>query len=208
MAAQMKIPPGLDYAPISGTNPNLSYGVVEAANGDEPRRTLSDVLVRRLFPTERPGAGLPWENPTCEAWDVVLPREACDGLRDPQVLSLAYHLRAGEKIQHLAAVVTLRFPEVEDPAVRMHLHEAWELSRGFAFRLTRKLEVASVVILHVPARSWGANGAHAHLVMPVRRIGSMVGFSTFVKQLINPAEGRKLIDAEWSAHREGAGYAG
>ncbi|MFW2828520.1 hypothetical protein [Sphingomonas sp. ID0503] len=153
MANKAKPPAGLDYVPVAGSNPNLSYGVIEAVNGDEPKRTLGDVILRRLFPTERPAPGSSWEGHTCEAWDIVLPREAPDAYRDLQALSQAYHLKAGEKILHLAAVVTLRFPEVEDPKSRMHLHEAWELSRGLASTLTRKFDVACIVVLHVPARS-------------------------------------------------------
>lgn len=208
MAAKAKPPAGLDYVPEPGPNPHLSYGVVEAANGDEPKRTLSDVVVRRLYPTERPPAGAPWDHPSCECWDIALPREAPDAFRDPQMLAQAYHLRAGEKIQHLAAVVTLRFPETEDPTVRMHLHEGWELSRGFAGKLTRKFDVACLVIMHVPARSWGMNPPHSHLVIPVRKIGSAFGFSTFVKPLINPAEGRAIVESEWALHRKEAGYDG
>jgi hypothetical protein len=201
-------PPGLDYAPITGENPDLSYGTVQAdAGAGQPRRRLEDVIVRRLYPTERPGSDAPWDNPTAEEWDVLLPKGAPDELRDPQQLCRAYHLKAGDKIQHLATVISLRFAETEAVPPRMRLHEAWELSRGFGLHLCGKLEVAVVAAMHVPGRSWGLGVPHTHLICPCRVIRSSTGFSTFTLPLINPDEGRPLIDAEWKAYRKEAGYA-
>jgi hypothetical protein len=199
-------PPGIDYSPITGENPNVSYGTVEAGGGKAgPRRRLDDVVFPRLYPTERPDPSLPWADPTAEDWDVLLPRGAPDDFRDPQQLCRAYHYKAGDKIQHLATIISLRFPETEMVPAQMHLHEAWELSRGFGVHLCNMLDVAIVAVMHVPGRSWGLGPPHTHLISPCRVIRG-TGFSTFAMTLINADEGRPLIDAEWQAWREAAGY--
>lgn len=207
MVKKHSAPPGLDYDPITGANPNLSYGTVGSDAGPKlPRRRLEEVIFRRLFPTERPEINHPWENPTAEDWDVLLPRGAPNDLRDVQQLCRAYHHKAGEKIQHLATVISIRFPETETVPVGMQLHEAWELSRGFSRRLSDMLSVAVVPVMHVPARSWGLGVPHVHLIVPCRVIRPGTGFSTFAMMLINPEEGRLLIDSEWAGYREEAGY--
>lgn len=208
MAKKHKAPPGLDYDPVTGSNSNISYGTVEAQAGpDLPRRALEDVILRRLYPTERQDAGSPWRNPTAERWDVLLPKGAPDELSDPQTLCRAYHHKAGDKIQHLATVISIRFPETEIVPPHMRLHEVWELSRGFGLHLCSKLDVAVVAVMHVPGRSWGLGAPHVHLITPCRVVRPSAGFSTFAMTLINPEEGRSLIDEEWRAYRKGAGYA-
>jgi hypothetical protein len=200
-------PPGLDYDPISGDDPNVSYGTVESGTAEgTPRRSLEDVIFPRLFPTDKPDRTLPWTLPTAERWDVLLPKAAPDELRDPQQLSRAYHRVRGEKIQHLATIVSIRFPEADAAPPLLRLHDAWELSRGFGLQLTRLLDVAVVACMHVPGRSWGIGVPHVHLICPSRSIRPSTGFSTFVMELINPAEGRPLIDTTWKEWREAAGY--
>ncbi len=200
-------PPGLDYSPISGDDPNISYGTVESDAGPgKPPRRLEDVVFPRLYPIDRPNQQLPWTNPTAEEGEVLLARGAPDELRDPRRLCEAYHRGAGEKIQHLATIISIRFPEAEAAPPRLMLHDAWELSRGFGLHLCRFLGVAIVACMHVPARSWGLGVPHVHLVAPCRVVRPGSGFSTFAMPLINPDEGRPLIDAEWKLYRKAAGY--
>ena len=209
MAKKHSAPPGLDYDPITGDNPNISYGTVLADAGkDKARRTLTDVIFRRFYPTERPDdPQTPWVNPTADRWEVLLPRGAPDALADPHYLAQAYHHGAGDKIQHLATIVSLRFPEADAlPMPGLRLHEAWFLATGFGRRLAAAFEVAAVAVMHVPGRSWGLGHPHVHLILPCRRIQPATQFSTFVKPLIEPEEGRAYVDQAWRAWREEAGY--
>lgn len=202
-------PPGLDYAPIGGDNPDISYGTVEAdaGQGKLPRR-LEDVVFPRLYPVERPDPQLPWIKPTAAEHEVLLGKGVPDELRDPKRLCDAYHLGAGEKIHHLATIVSIRFPEAELAPPRLMLHDAWELSRGFGVHLCNTLGVAVVACMHVPARSWGLGVPHVHLICPCRVVRPGTGFSTFAMSLINAEQGRPLIDTQWKLHREAFGYGG
>lgn len=201
-------PPGCDYEPICGENPNVSYGVVLADTGEKGvQRTLTDVLFRRYYPTERPSdPHQPWTDPTADKTEVIPPRGAPNAFWDPQYLANAYHLRAEGKIRHLAAIVTIRFPEVDAVPATLMLHEAWFLATGLARRISGMLTVAVVATMHVPGRSWGLNPPHCHLIIPCRTILPGTGFSTFVKPLIEPEVGRPLIDAEWAKWRKESGY--
>ena len=203
-------PPGCDYDPVTGENPNISYGTVEALEGrDGERRTLANVICKRLYPTDPPtDPSLPWDSPTADKFEPVLPRGASDAFEDPRYLAKAYHVGAGHRIQHLATIVTLRFPEIEAcyPDASMKLHEAWFLAHGFARRLVDQLKIAALVIRHIPGRSWGIGMPHCHLILPCRSL-SGAGFSTFVPVLIDHEIGRPLVDREWRDWRVEAGYA-
>lgn len=199
--------PSLDYDPITGDNPDISFGVVEAADLGGRRRRLEDVVVKRLFPTERPDPFEPWPSPTAQSEEVLLSRGASDHLDDPQQLCAAFHSKEGNQIQHLAAVVTIRFPEVDAVPQRLRLHEARELGRGFGLRLTRIHNTAVVFCMHVPATSWGIGPPHCHLVIPVRVLLPGSGFSTFIKALIDPEVARPHLDAEWESWLRECGYA-
>lgn len=206
MAKKHKAPPGIDYDPITGEDPRISYGTVEAEliNGGS-RRRLEDVIFRRLYPTEKPDQSLPWTNPTAERWDVLLPPGAPDELRDPQHLCREYHRKGGDSIQHLATIITIRHEEVDAVPSTMRLHEAWELSRGFGLKLCKEMHIAVVATLHVPGRSWGHGVPHTHLCCPVRVVRPGSGFTTFVRQLIDAEQGRAWIDREAKAWREAMG---
>lgn len=199
-------PPGCDYDPVVGTDANTSYGTVRAGQG-KTRRSLTDVIVKRLFPVDRPiELGSAWPAPTCHAHDMLLPRGAPDHLSDYPTLAREYH--SSDAIDHLATIITLRFPNADavpstGPA---RLHEIWELCRGFGGKLRDELQVAVVPVFHVPGKHWGLGCPHVHLICPVRVIRPATGFSIFVPQLINAEQGRPYIDAEWKAWREEAGY--
>lgn len=204
-----KAPPGIDYDPISGEHPEVSFGVVKAeAGAGMPRRTLADVLFKRAFPTDKPDPAQPWPNPTARPFEVLLGRGAPDELSDPQALAQAYHRNDRGAIQDLAAVITLRHPETDDPTSGMRLHDAYSLSRTLAAWLCAEFSIATVTAFHVPGRSWGHGIPHTHLICPVRTIRPGSGFTTFVMPLINPEEGRAIIDREWTRVRKEAGYAG
>ena len=209
MAKKHKAPPGIDYDPISGENPDVSLGVVKAdAGAGLPRRTLADVLFKRAFPTDKPDPAQPWPTPTADRYEVLLCRGAPDEFSDPQALARAYHRNDRGAIQDLAAVITLRHPETDDASAPMRLHEAYSLSRKLAVWLCDEFSIATVTAFHVPGRSWGQGVPHTHLICPVRTVRPGSGFTTFVMPLINPDEARAIIDREWKRVREEAGYAG
>lgn len=202
-----KAPPGRDYEPVTGENPNISYGTVEAGNPESAqKRRLEDVIFARLYPTDKPNPVLPWTSPTAQRYDVLLPRGASDHLLDPQQMARAYHAKAGDQIQHLATVISIRFPEADEAAPRIRVHEAYELVRGFGRSLVDQLNVAVLACLHVPGVSWGHGVPHCHLIIPPRLLRPGSGFTTFVKLLINPDEGRTFIDTEWDRWRKAHGY--
>lgn len=209
MAKKHKAPPGLDYDPVSGENPDVSFGVVKAEAGEGlPRRMLADVLFKRAFPTDKLDPSQPWTTPTADRFEVLLCRGAPDEYSDPQALAQAYHRNDRGLIKDVAAVVTLRHPETDDPSGRMRLHEAYSLSRTLGAWLCDEFSIAVVTAFHVPGRSWGLGMPHTHLICPVRTIRPGSGFTTFVMPLINADEGRAIIDREWKRVREEAGYAG
>ncbi len=208
VAKKHNAPPGCDYAPITGANPDISYGTVQAGTA-KAKRTLSDVIFKRLFPVDRsPDASAAWPLPTCYRHDAMLPRGAPDHLADYQALAREYHASSGDTIDHLATIITLRFPNADavPPSGPARLHEIWELCRGFAGKLRDDLQIAVLPIFHVPGKNWGIGVPHVHLICPVRVILPATGFSTFVMRLINAEEGRPYIDAEWKQWRQDAGY--
>jgi hypothetical protein len=198
--------PQLDYDPICGERTDISFGIVEAAELPTGRRRLEDVVAKRLFPVERPSPGEPWPEPTAHRSEVLLPRGASDHLADPRQLCSAFHAKVGGQIQHLAAVLTIRFDQVDEVPQRVRLHEAIELGRGFGLRLTRFYGTAVVFCVHVPATNWGMGVPHSHLILPVRKLLPGSGFSTFIKALIDPEVSRPTIDAEWASWLQESGF--
>lgn len=199
------IPPSCDYEPILGEVDDISFGIVEAA-GDPPR-TLADVIAKRWCPTERPNdlTG-DWPKTTAYGTDVLLTRGAPEHFASIRTLCDAYHSKPGNQIQHLAAQITIRFPTVDLVPQHLRLHEAKELGRGFAHRLATKLQAAAVFCMHVPAISWGHGPPHAHIIIPARHVLSGSGFGRFIPILVNPEEGRAMVDAEWLSWTKENGY--
>lgn len=63
IAKKHNAPPGHDYDPISGEDANVSYGTVRSVSG-QGKRTLADVIVKRLSPVDRPQEpAAPWPTP-------------------------------------------------------------------------------------------------------------------------------------------------
>jgi len=207
-AKKHNAPPGCDYNPVSGVDANISYGTVRARSG-KVVRSLGDVIFKRLFPVDRPNdSGTQWPRPTCYHHDILLPRGAPDHLSDYPTLAREYHANSGDAIDHLATIVTLRFPNADmvPPTGPSRLHEIWELCRGFGGKLRDDFQVAVLPVFHVPGKNWGLGCPHVHLICPVRAVRPATGFSTFVMELIDAEQGRPYIDGEWNAWREEAGY--
>lgn len=196
-----KAPPGLDYDPVRGAHSDISFGIVRAIGAGGAAANLQTVIAKRLFPWGAPlGGQIDWRRASAEPWEILLPPGAPCSLWEVSALCDAYHAHDCGLIQDLAAVVTLRWPEVESLSVSLPAHEAWECSRSFAIKLTRQYSVAAVAAFHVPARAWSRGAPHAHLILPCRAIRPGTGFASFCKPLTNPAEGRQAIDDLWSTH--------
>jgi hypothetical protein len=199
-ARKHKAPPGLDYAPITGSRRDLSYGVVQA-DGDNGINTAEAAVFRRLYPILKPAdPTLPWEQPTCFRHEVLLPRGVSDEYWDPQHLARAYD-RQGFCLRDLLVVLTLRFPEVDVRPPLLTLHEAWERARSFAMgRLVTVHGVAAICVMHVPRRASRSADAHVHVLLPPRELLPS-GFGSFVRALIGP-DARELMDNEWAEWAE------
>ena len=194
-------PPGLDYAPVTGTIEDMSFGVIQATPGDEQTSTAEGAIFRRLYPILKPADPVqPWSQPTCYRQDVLLPAGANDEWSDPQRLARAYD-EQGFSLKDLVVIVTLRFPAVEMLPQGMKLHEAWEMARAFTLeRLVRVHNVAAICAMHVPARAARPGAPHVHVLVPAREV-LPTGFGKFARPLATD-EGRELLDLEWAAWRE------
>lgn len=206
MVKKIKAVPGLDYSPVVGEDENLSFGVTQADPQAKVPMCAEAVVFRRLFPVQRPDLyAVPWRNPTCEKLDVLLPPGASEVLMDAQLLCRTYDQQCFANIRDLVIMINLRFPEVDQVAGGMRLHEAWELARGFAMKsLVEERGLAVVQVLHVPARAARPGPAHVHLLAPARALLPS-GFGHFARPLASD-EGRALMDAEWAAWRAGHGH--
>ncbi len=156
-------PKALDYKPAAPLNGN-SYGIATREHGDD-FNTAHSVVMRRLYPIDRPKVPTgPW-TPTCYRAETLLPSHAPDACQSAQVLCNLFEAQAPDRLVDLAVIVTLRF---EAYALR---HEAWEVHRAFAreyFVLERNLPV--VLAMHVPQLSFRRYRPHSHLVVLSRRL--------------------------------------
>ncbi|MXO65962.1 hypothetical protein [Altericroceibacterium endophyticum] len=194
MAKKVKAPPGLDYEPVLGEMENLSFGVAQADPNNE--LTAERFLGRRLFPVMKPhDMSLPWPQPTCHKFDVILPPGASDEFWDPQRLVKAYDRQCFNSIRDLVVIVTLRFAQVDVVPQITRLHEVWELGRGFAANLVEEHSVAVVVVMHVPARAAKPGFPHLHLMIPARQLLPS-GFGKFARPLATD-EGRAIVEDAW-----------
>lgn len=195
MARKIKAPPGLDYDPVMGAHPNLSFGVAraEGTNGLNATRFIA----KRLFPVSAPKDwSSPWPAPTCYRHDVLLPVGASDDLVTPRRLVEAYDDQSFGDVKDLAIIVTLRFPEVDEPADPIQLHSAWETGRAFGMKLVRTYGAPTIAIMHVPARAARLGAPHIHLMLLARQLLPS-GFGKFVRPLLAD-DGRDLVDGHWT----------
>ena len=164
---------GLDYTPAAPINGN-SYGTALREHAGDIN-TAHTIVMRRLFPINRPKSATgPW-SPTCYRSDVLLPSHAPDACQRPQALCDLFETQAMEGLYSVAVIMTLRFPSI---ALR---HDAWELHRAFARdEFVKKRSLPVVMAMHVPQLSSRMALPHTHLVILARRlVGSeFADFST------------------------------
>lgn len=205
MGAPRSAPPGLDFVPVPGSDPNLVFGVIRATLAGSPNTALGAVF-RRLFPVAKPkDPQLPWPRPTCFRHDVLLPDWANADYVDPQVLCRAYDAQTWEGVKDLAIIINFRFPEtlsVAGAAPTMSLTGVYELVRGYSYqKLTRERGLATVVAMHVPSRAGIVDGfPHCHVIGLCRSVVGPAGFGPFRPELCRDSS-RAIIEAEWKSWR-------
>lgn len=201
MAKKVKAPPGLDYDPVVGAYPNLSFGVAQA--GGEHQLTATRFIGKRLFPVARPDdLDAAWPTPTCFRVDTLLPAAASSELWDVRRLCEAYDAQGFRGLRDLVVIVTARFPEVDESAAPLTLHYAWEQARSFGSMLVARYDAPVVQVMHVPARAGRPGDAHVHLMMLARQLLPS-GFGKFVRPLLDE-DGRERIDEAWAQFESGA----
>lgn len=207
MSKSRSAPPGLDFVPVPGDDPNLVFGVIQASLAGM-QNTAAQAVFRRLFPVAKPkSVDAPWPRPTCFRHDVLLPHWANADYVDPQVLCRAYDAQAWEGVKDIAIIMNFRFPEAQSARgalPTMSLTEMYELVRSYAyFRLTLKRGLATVLAMHVPSRAGFANAVpHCHVISLSREL-SIEGYGAFSP--LAKDGGREVIAAEFMDWRTRAG---
>jgi hypothetical protein len=200
MGAPRTAPPGLDYVPIPGSDPNLIFGVVRASLGGN-QTTAAEAVFRRLFPVAKPAdINEPWPKPTCFRPDVLLPPWACADYYDPQNLCRTYAAQGWDGVKDLVIILSFRFPETVSSPPTMSLQTAFESVRGFVLeKLTIKRNLPTVLAMHLPNRA-GKNTLppHLHAMALARELGP-AGFGPFTSLATDA--GREVIEAEWAEWR-------
>lgn len=200
MAERRAAPPGLDYVPVPGRNPDLIFGVIRTLLAGVSNTALQAVF-RRYFPVGRPeDVYRPWPEPTCFKPEVLLPFGAPIEYRDAETLCRAYDKQSWPGLKDLVVITTLRFPEtVADPPTLTVL-DAYELARAFAYqRLCLDRRLAVVIAFHVPAHAGvEANVPHCHIMALARTCGPL-GFGELLSYPLATDLGRKVMDDEFDA---------
>lgn len=198
-------PPGCDYEPMLGAHKRISFGLIKATNKGPV--TLADAIGKRWYPVMWPVDLIDgWPPTTAHHAEVLLTKGAPEHFSSVHSLCAAYHSGRTAVVLDLAAQITIRFEGVDAIPQVLRLHDALEVGRGYALRLARKLEAAAVFTMHVPASSGYSGPAHCHIIIPARHVLPGSGFGRFIAEVVNPEEGRRLIDEEWSSWIAESGY--
>ena len=208
MGTRRPPPPGLDYVPVPGDDPNFVFGVIRATLAGVPN-SAAQAVFRRLFPVARPTSlEGPWPRPTCYRHDVLLPPWTSPDWVDPQALCQAYDRQCWEGVKDLAIIMNFRFPEAlrrGSEAPRISLTEAYELVRGYCReKIVLERGLATVLAMHLPFLAgidWSP--PHVHACCLARVAG--LGFEAFVPELTRDSS-RKIFEREWLDYRRLHGH--
>jgi hypothetical protein len=208
MGTRRPPPPGLDYVPVAGDDPNFVFGVIRATLAGVPN-SASNAVFRRLFPVARPESfEAPWPRPTCYRHDVLLPPWTSPDWVDPQALCQAYDRQCWVGVKDLAIIMNFRFPEAlrrGSEAPRISLTEAYELVRGYCYeKIVLERGLATILAMHLPSLAgidWSP--PHVHACSLARVVG--LGFEAFVPELTKDSS-RKIFEREWLDYRRLHGH--
>ena len=205
MGARRSAPPGLDYVPVPGNDPNVVFGVIRANLAGVPNSAMQAVC-RRMFPVTRPkDPHAPWARPTCFHSEAVVPDWAPSDYWDPQALCRAYDQQAWDGLKDLVIHASFRFPETVSNPPSLTLQASYELVRSFARRrFVEDRNLPVVLAMHVPGRA-GQDGLppHVHVLVFCRELGP-TGFGAFAARPLATDAGRAMIEDEWHAWRDEA----
>lgn len=133
---------------------------------------------------------------TAARTDLLLPPDAQADYMDVRHLLARYDATLPPHEAHAFVQVTLHFPEA------LNMHSAWEEARAFAmehFVINRQRRLAVIMALHAPSLAASGSNLHAHLAIPLRRIGSL-GWGEMERHLPND-RGREETFAAWTVFR-------
>jgi hypothetical protein len=95
---------------------------------------------------------------------------------------------------HAFVQVTLHFPNA------VNKHGPWEEARAFAMDyFVQERRLAVIMMLHAPCLAASGSGLHAHLLIPLRRVG-VLGWREVERHLPND-RGRSEAHAAWVAFK-------
>ena len=163
-------------------------------DGDGPREGIASRVLKKFQPKigdhDEPDAV------TAARTDLLLPPDAQSDYMDVHHLLERFDAMLPAHETHAFVQVTLHFPEA------INMHSAWEEVRAFAmkhFVLSEKRRLAVILTLHAPCFAGSGSVLHAHLAIPLRRLGSL-GWGEMERHLPND-RGREETFAAWTAFR-------
>lgn len=161
-------------------------------DGDGPREGVAAKMLKKFQPTlgnhDDPDAV------TAARTDLLLPFDAQADYMDVRHLLDRYDATLPMSETHAFVQVTLHFPEATN------LHTPFEEARAFAmdyFVSDRRLAV--IVVLHAPNLAASNSLLHAHLLIPLRRVGPL-GWGEMERHLPND-RGRDEVFTAWTARQ-------
>lgn len=160
--------------------------------GDGPREGIAPKVLKKFQPLAGPNDDL--ETITAARTDLLLPIDAQADYMDVHHLLDRYDAKLPAHEKHAFVQVTLHFPDA------LNLHGAWEEARSFAMRyLVMERQLAVVLVLHAPSLAASGSHLHAHLLMPLRRLGPL-GWGEVERKLPND-RGFEEVREAWTAFR-------
>lgn len=162
--------------------------------GDGPREGVASKVLKKFQP--KIGEHDDPDAVTAARTDLLLPPDAQADYMDVRHLLERYDATLPTYETHAFVQVTLHFPEA------INMHSAWEEGRAFAmehFVLNRQRRLAVIMALHAPSLAASGSNLHAHLAIPLRRVGAL-GWGEMERHLPND-RGREETFTAWMAFR-------
>lgn len=161
-------------------------------DGDGPREGIASRVLKKFQPVE--GSGDDPDAVTAARTDLVLPDDAQADYMDVRHLLARFDATLPFQETHAYVQVTLHFPGA------VNLHGPWEEARAFAMNyFVRERRLAVIMALHAPNLAASGSFLHAHLLIPLRRLGPL-GWGEVERHLPND-RGREETFAAWTAFR-------
>lgn len=160
--------------------------------GDGAREGIKPKVLKKFQPM--PASGDDPDQVTAARTDALIPLDAQADYANVRHLLERYDATLPALETHAFVQVTLHFPDA------LNMHGPWEEARAFAmdyFVLERRLAV--IMVLHAPNLAASGSNLHAHLLIPLRRIG-VLGWGEVERHLPND-RGRAETYSAWLAFR-------